>query len=144
MKTRIKIINFLSTEYFHELALRNDILREPLGLKFSIEDLKDEEKQIHIGAFNEEKLLGCLLLKPLDSAAIQMRQVAVEEKFRSNGIGREMVLFSEQFSRNLGYNKIILHARETAIKFYEKMDYKNAGSEFIEVTIPHWKMEKYI
>ncbi len=144
MKTSIKVINFFSTEYFHELALRNDILREPLGLKFSIEDLKDEEKQIHIGAFNEEKLLGCLLLKPLDSEVIQMRQVAVEEKFRSNGIGREMVLFSEQFSRNLGYNKIILHARETAIKFYEKMDYKNAGSEFIEVTIPHWKMEKYI
>ncbi len=144
MKTSIKIINFLSTEYFLELALRNDILRKPLGLSFSLNDLKEEETQIHIGAFYESKLIGCLLLKVLDSENIQMRQVAVDEKFRAKGIGKDMVLFSEEYSHKLGYNKIILHARDTAIKFYEKLDYKKVGEQFIEVTIPHLKMEKHI
>ncbi len=144
MKTSIKIINFLSTEYFLELALRNEILRKPLGLKFDLNDIKEEEKQIHIGAFNDGILIGCLLLKPIDSTTFQIRQVAVEEKFRAKGIGKEMVFYSEEYSRNLGYKKIILHARDIAIKFYEKLDYKKVGSEFIAVTIPHQEMEKYI
>ena len=144
MKTSIKIINFFSTEYFLGLALRNDILRKPLGIIFSLNDLKEEETQIHIGAFDDGTLMGCLLLKPLDSTTIQMRQVAVDDKFRSKGIGRDMVFFSEVYSRKLGYKKIILHARDTAIKFYEKLNYKKIGNEFIEVTIPHQEMEKYI
>ena len=144
MKTSIKIINFLSTEYFLELALRNEILRKPLGLQFDLSDIEEEEKQIHIGTFNEGILIGCLLLKPLDLTTLQMRQVAVDEKFRAKGLGKEMVVFSEEYSRNLGYKRIILHARDTAIKFYEKLDYKKVGGEFVEVTIPHQEMEKYI
>ncbi len=144
MKTNIKIINYFGTQYFQELALRNEILRKPLGLKFSLNDLKDEINQHHIGAFYEEKLIGCLLLMPIDSNIIQMRQVAVDENFRAKGIGKEMVLFSEEYSQKLGYKKIILHARETATKFYEKLNYKKVGSEFIEVKIPHWEMVKLI
>ena len=92
MKTSIKIINYFSSEYFQELALRNDILRKPLGLSFNLNDLTEEERQIHIGAFNDGLLIGCLLLKPLNSTIIQMRQVAVIEKFRAKGIGKDMVL----------------------------------------------------
>ena len=144
MKTSIKIINYFSSEYFQELALRNDILRKPLGLSFNLNDLTEEERQIHIGAFNDGLLIGCLLLKPLNSTIIQMRQVAVIEKFRAKGIGKVMVLYSEEYSHKLGYKKIILHARDTAINFYEKLNYKKVGKEFIEVLIPHWEMEKFI
>jgi predicted GNAT family N-acyltransferase len=35
-----------------------------------------------------------------------------------------------------------MHARKTALGFYEKLGYRVAGDEFIEVTIPHYVMEK--
>ena len=142
MKTNIKIINFFTTEYFYELAIRDKILRKPLGLKFSIDDIKEEETQIHIGAFINNELIGILLLKPINTETIQMRQVAVDENLRYSGIGKALVLFSEEHAQNLGYKKIILHARDTAIRFYEKLDYKLVGTEFMEVKIPHWEMAK--
>ena len=37
---------------------------------------------------------------------------------------------------------MILHARETAVVFYEKLGYSSLGDQFEEVTIPHWAMEK--
>ncbi len=144
MKTNIKIINYFSTDYFLELALRNRILREPLGLEFSIDELAEEITQIHIGAYHENNLIGVLVLKPITEQLVQMRQVAVDEGFRANGIGKELVIFSEEYSKNLGYKKIILHARDTAIKFYDKLGYKKVGEEFIEVNIPHLEMEKII
>ncbi|MEO8175011.1 MAG: GNAT family N-acetyltransferase [Sediminibacterium sp.] len=35
-----------------------------------------------------------------------------------------------------------MHARESAVGFYEKHGYKVVGDEFVEVTIPHFIMEK--
>jgi predicted GNAT family N-acyltransferase len=37
---------------------------------------------------------------------------------------------------------MIMHARSTAIGFYEKMGYTVTGNEFVEVTIPHYTMQK--
>jgi predicted GNAT family N-acyltransferase len=35
-----------------------------------------------------------------------------------------------------------MHARETAVEFYEKYGYEKVGEQFIEVTVPHWEMVK--
>jgi predicted GNAT family N-acyltransferase len=35
-----------------------------------------------------------------------------------------------------------MHARDTAIGFYEKLGYKVKGDGFIEVNVPHHVMEK--
>jgi predicted GNAT family N-acyltransferase len=35
-----------------------------------------------------------------------------------------------------------MHARDTAIGFYEKFGFKVNGNEFIEVNVPHHVMEK--
>jgi predicted GNAT family N-acyltransferase len=36
----------------------------------------------------------------------------------------------------------MMHARTTAVGFYEKLGYKRMGDEFEEVTISHYVMEK--
>ena len=50
--------------------------------------------------------------------------------------------FAENVARDLGYRKLCMHARKTALGFYEKLGYTVAGEEFLEVTIPHFTMEK--
>jgi predicted GNAT family N-acyltransferase len=35
-----------------------------------------------------------------------------------------------------------MHARKSAVGFYEKLGYKIVGDEFEEVTIPHFEMQK--
>ena len=41
-----------------------------------------------------------------------------------------------------GVSRIELNARDTAAGFYRKLGYRKVGGEFVEVTIPHWKMVK--
>ena len=82
------------------------------------------------------------LLTPLEISVIQMRQVAVDTRIQSKGIGKQLVQFSENIARDLLYREIILHARKNVVGFYEKLGYSTYGDEYIEVTIPHINMKK--
>ena len=129
-------------EYQQELELRDLILRKPLGLSVYSDDLESEKKDYHIGAFYQESLIGVLILTPLNNREIKMRQVAVNEAYRGNHIGSRLVIFAEELARDLGYRRMVLNARKTAVNFYQKQDYEIVSQEFIEVTIPHYKMAK--
>ena len=50
-KMKIACIDFGSEEYQAELALRNEILRRPIGLDLYSEDLSKEGMDCHLGAF---------------------------------------------------------------------------------------------
>lgn len=137
-----KSIEHGSQEYAAEVRLRDAVLRSPLRLRFSQEELSSESGSYHLGCYLQGRLLACLVLEPMDHARIKMRQVAVEPVQQGQGIGRALVFYSEQFAKELGYRRMVLHARKTAIGFYERLDYLKQGEEFTEVTIPHWEMVK--
>ncbi len=138
----IKEIPYQSCEYHLEVALRDKILRRPLGLSLYEEKLDHEKEDIHLGAFQNGTLLGVLILTKLDHGDFKMRQVAVEEMLQGKGIGKRLVLHAENYARQKGAKGIILHARKTAVAFYEKLGYQTIGEEFIEVKLPHKKMFK--
>ncbi len=138
----IREFEYGSDYYIQELELRNKILRKPLELDLYSEDLSQDAKDIHIGAFDGEKLVGCLLLLKVDDKTLKMRQVAVDEGYRGLGIGKRMVIFAEKTAVERGFATMTMHARKTAIDFYKKLGYIQLGSEFIEVRVPHFKMEK--
>jgi predicted GNAT family N-acyltransferase len=138
----LKQIDHGSKEYKQMIALRMEILRKPLGLSFSDDELAKEKEDILIGAFDEEKILACCLLTKIDNTTIKLRQMAVQNNLQGKGIGASMMSFAETVARDKGYKKLMMHARNTAIGFYEKFDFKVKGNEFIEVNVPHHVMEK--
>ena len=95
-----------------------------------------------IGAFDDDKMLACCMLTKAEKDCLRLRQMAVQNNLQGKGIGASMMNFAELISRDKGYKKLIMHARETAVGFYEKLGYKVVGDRFIEVTIPHFIMEK--
>lgn len=139
-----KIIKFNSKQYQQELNLRNQILRIPLGMDIKNEDISPEISQIHFGAFKDNKLLSCLIIKPIDEFTVQLRQMAVDKDYQNHGIGKKLVLFAQNYIKNQKISKIILHSRKTAIGFYKKLGFSTQGKEFIEVGIPHILMKKII
>lgn len=138
----IKQIDHGTKEYLKMVELRNEILRKPLGLTFDEQELDREKDDILIAAFEEDKMLGCCLLTKVDNQCVRLRQMAVQNNLQGKGIGASMMNYAENVSRDAGYHKIIMHARKTAIGFYEKLGYKVTGNEFEEITIPHFIMEK--
>ncbi|MCC7439274.1 MAG: GNAT family N-acetyltransferase [Armatimonadetes bacterium] len=138
----IRQIQHGTAEYEETVALRDDILRRPLGLTFTPESLAGEASEIHIACYSSNQLVGCLILAPLGNGELKMRQVAVADLAQGQGIGKAMVEFSENFARNNGFSSISMHARETAVPFYLKLGYEVIGERFEEVSIPHFKMTK--
>jgi len=138
----IKQIDHGSKEYEQMIKLRNDILRKPLHLSFEKNELDREKNDILIGAFEEDKMLGCCLLRRMDNDCVRLRQMAVQNNLQGKGIGASLMNFAENIARDKGYKKMIMHARKTAIGFYEKLGYSIVGQEFTEVSIPHFVMEK--
>ena len=122
--------------------LRYDILRKPLGLSFTQDELDREKEDILIGAFDDDRILACCLLTKMDPLTIKLRQMAVHNSQQGKGIGATMMNFAENVARDRGYRVMAMHARKTATGFYEKLGYKVCSDEFEEVTIPHYEMQK--
>jgi GNAT superfamily N-acetyltransferase len=140
----LKIIDHGTREYQQMIRLRIDILRKPLGLGFDKEELETEKNDVLMGAFEDERILGCCLLSRVDDHTVRLRQMAVPNNLQGKGIGKALMIFAENIARDLGYKTLIMHARKTALGFYEKLGYSATGTEFIEVTLPHYVMQKVL
>ena len=139
-----KLITYGSKEYSEMVELRYQILRKPIGLDFSEEYLSKEKCDYLCVCEEDAKTIGACILTPIDNRIIQLRQMAVADNYQGKGVGKMLIAFAEQTAADNGFNKITLHARKTAVPFYEKLDYSILGDEFIEVDIPHYEMEKRI
>ena len=130
--------------YSASIYLRYDILRKPLGLNFGVSDLIKERHAFHFGLFDEcFNIIACLYLIP-EKKYVHLKQMAVDEKYQGKGFGREIILVIEKYVLWLGYDLIYLHARASALGFYEKMGYEKISDVFEEVGIQHYKMKKKI
>lgn len=144
----IRLIEYGSCDYQEMVKLRDEILRKPLGLHFTEAYLQQEINDVLVGCFEitesgeEQSLIGCCVLSPIDDELIQLRQMAVQESSQRSGIGREIMAFAEKEAVKNGFTTLMMHARKTAIPFYERLGYKIEGDEFLEVSIPHFEMRK--
>ncbi len=138
----LKQIDHGTTEYEKMVALRQQILRQPLGLSFSNDELEKEKNDLLIAAFDDEDMLGCCMLTAQNNQTLRIRQMAVQNNLQGKGIGASLMSFIESLARDKGYKCLMMHARDTAIGFYEKFGYKVKGEQFLEVGIPHHIMEK--
>jgi GNAT superfamily N-acetyltransferase len=142
----INTILFNSPEYEKMVDLRRKVLRIPLGLDFSNEDLNKDIHSYLFGCFNDKKeIIGCCTVDNCpDNISFKLRQMAVDPLYQSKGIGRALINFVEIFAKGKKINRINLHARKNAVPFYQKSGYNVYDDEFTEVNIPHLKMEKII
>ena len=141
---RFSIVEHGTTEYDRTVDLRDEVLRRPLHIAFSPEQLAAERDDIHLACYQDDSLVACLVLTPKADGEIKMRQVAVAPGLQRSGIGRQLVEESEKIARQHGYSRMVLNARDTAIPFYEKLGYHTVGDQFTEVGIPHFRMEKEV
>jgi predicted GNAT family N-acyltransferase len=136
-----KKIAYKSQDWYDAVKLREKILREPLGNKFSDIELEDEKYHIQIAGFLNNELVACAVLVQ-EEKAIKMQRVAVLETLRSKNYGSEMMGFCEKLAKENNVEMIYCHARNTAVNFYLKNHYEKVGEYFDEDGIPHLKMIK--
>ena len=137
-------ITFGSSRYDELVELRYKVLLEPLGLKFLDMHRPKEAGYLHIGCVEQldDKLLGGLILAPVDNEEIRMMQVAVEPEYQREGVGHELVKCAEKRAKEAGYSRLVMHAMLSVVGFYEKLGFYQEGDIFEESGITFARMVK--
>ncbi|HEX6995533.1 MAG TPA: GNAT family N-acetyltransferase [Gammaproteobacteria bacterium] len=133
-----------SALYDEVTELRRALLRRPLGLDFTPEELVLERHDTHLAAVDNGRVVGTLLLRKVDEWTARIMRMAVVPEARGRAIGRALVERAEALARERGFDIVMMHARSSAIGFYEKCGYHTVGDEFLEQGIPHIRMEKQL
>jgi hypothetical protein len=130
-------------DYWNVLRLRELVLRLPLGLRYSAEDIKKEEGEFIFALKMDSKIVASCQFVLFGHTA-KMRQVATSWAFQGQGIGRDLYLYCEDQLKKQGITEVYCHARKIAVPFYQKLKFDIISEEFEEVGIPHVKMKKRI
>ena len=133
-----------SSDYKEALALRQKILRAPLGLNIFEEDLSVEKEQLHFGLFDDKSILASVTVVIIDEQKAKIRQMAVSDEFQGQGLGATLLKNCLLELKRSGFKSIELNARKSAEGFYERYGFSRIGDEFTEVTVPHYKMVKQL
>ena len=144
MEDRIYVsrIDTTAPEYTQAFALRDEILRKPLGMSLKNDDLSRDLTDVILIAQYQDVVIACLMLHHKDDANLQLRQMAVASNWQGKSVGRFIVREAELYAQEKGYKTMVLHARKVAVGFYKRLGYKITSREFMEVGIPHYIMEK--
>jgi ribosomal protein S18 acetylase RimI-like enzyme len=131
--------------------LRYAVLRQPWQQPPGSERVPadDEPGTIHAlllaEAAGPPEALAVGMLQPTGPAQGQIRFMAVAPEAAGTGLGQRMVAYLEAQARAVGLLEIVLHSRQGAVGFYEKLDYVvvEPAHRLFEV-IPHFLMRKQL
>ncbi len=137
-----RVIAHNSDEYRRAVQLRREVLRWPLGMDYTEEQLAGENDSAHFLLDLDGKAVATAMATPYQEGILKVRQVAVDPSVQGKGLGREIMFCAEDWGRANGYSSVVLHARQVAVDFYLRIGYEVFDEPFEEVGIPHRKMRK--
>lgn len=143
----MKILSPKSDEDFQRYYdLRWQLLREPWQQPRGSERDELENQSYHVMCVdNDDSVIGIGRLHTISDTEAQIRYMAVSNNHQRQGIGHQLLGALEQHAKLQGIHTITLHARESAIGFYEKQGYKIIEkSHLLFSTIQHFKLQKIL
>ena len=124
-------------------ALRYTVLREPWNQPLGSEVLGDEPSAIHIMAMEGDEAIGVARMHESAPQQGQVRCVAVATDQQGKGVGKAIMLALEGQAVKLGWNEIVLEARENAVPFYQSLGYEIEKESYLLFgEIQHYRMKK--
>ncbi len=103
---------------------------------------EDDATAIHAIALVHGQVVGTGRLVSREDGDGQVGRMAVDQPWRQQGVGGQILLFLEDEARSLGMARCVLHAQEYVKGFYAARGYQEYGEPFLEVNIPHVEMHK--
>ena len=145
------MIKILESEKDRSLGfnLRTEVFvnEQNVPIELELDEKDNSEHTIHIGYFNDDKLIGVARLIDMDKEVIHIGRVAIDKNHRGEGIGHKLILGCEDIAKNM-LNRdftIELSAQVYAENFYKKLGYNRVNDNiYIDAGIEHIDMKKTI
>ena len=117
--------------------VRQSVLRKGKPIESCLFEGDELPTTKHFGYFIQDNLIGIISLfecsNPLfiEEKQFQIRGMAVLDSFQKKGIGEALILHTEQYLKKNNEDFVWFNARETAVGFYQKLDYSILGTPFM-------------
>lgn len=130
-------------------ALRIEVFvkEQNVPMELEIDEKDNSENTVHIGFFDNNKLIGVARLIDLDKDVIHIGRVVIDKEYRGRGIGRELIIGCENIAQQILKRKIIieLSAQIQAENFYKSLGYNRVNDTiYLDAGIEHVDMMKEI
>ena len=130
-------------------ALRIEVFvrEQNVPIELELDDKDHSDNTVHIGYFNDNKLIGVARLIDMDKDVIHIGRVVIDKEYRGKGIGRKLIVGCETTAKNILKREIIieLSAQIQAEKFYESLGYNRVNDKiYLDAGIEHVDMRKVI
>lgn len=131
-------------EFAQYYQLRWQVLRQPWGQSLGSEQDNIEDQSIHRMVIDEQgQVLAVGRLDKNGQHQAQIRYMGVDDKYKGQGLGQQIVQALELQAQIIGVKHIQLNARADARGFYKKLGYIEQGfSHTLFDVIDHYKMSK--
>ena len=123
------------------------VREQNVPIELELDDKDHSDNTVHIGYFNDNKLIGVARLIDLDKDVIHIGRVVIDKEYRGQGIGRELIIGCENIAQQFLKRKIIieLSAQIQAEKFYKSLGYNRVNDTiYLDAGIEHVDMRKEI
>ena len=104
-------------------------------------DGRDREA-LHIIVKDRGRVIGSARVQFLTDNQAKLERMAVLERYRRKGIGKEMLQFLDAVWKDKQVQQVIIHAQLEVVPFYRLCGFDEFGSPFREAGIKHIKMRK--
>lgn len=123
----------MKIEYASELDFQY-ILDNDKHISKELLNTKIKTKEIIIVRNNDNKNIGWLRYGYFWDNTPFMNMLYIDENYRNNGIGKDLINFWENEMKNKGYKLVMTStlSNENSQHFYRKLEYKDAGSLLLE------------
>lgn len=131
-------------ESYYDLRFR--ILREPWNQPRGSERNDGDLAAQHFALWEGKNVVAVARLDEAEEIGVaQVRFVAVESNQQGRGLGKKIMLEVEKRAKEQNHQRIILHARENALEFYQNLGYSIVEKSYLLFDeIQHYLMEKEI
>ena len=144
----IKILkNKEELELGFALRIKVFVKEQNVPIELELDEKDYSENTVHIGYFNDDKLIGVARLIDMDKDVIHIGRVVIDKDYRGKGIGRKLIVGCETTAKNILKREIIieLSAQIQAEKFYESLGYNRVNDKiYLDAGIEHVDMRKVI
>ena len=112
-------------------TLRTEVFvrEQKVPIELELDDKDHSKNTVHIGYFDDDKLIGVARLIDLDKDVIHIGRVAIDKDYCGKGIGRKLIVGCENIAKQILKKEVIIElgAQIQAEKFYESLGYNRVN-----------------
>jgi predicted GNAT family N-acyltransferase len=123
-------------------ALRREVFVAEQSVPVSREADGEDTVSRHFALKDNGKIIATCRVRRMGSAA-KIERMAVKKDYRRKGIGQELMKYVLQQLTGTGDIQLLkLSSQADAVPFYERLNFKKRGPEYMDAGMPHYDMTR--